>query len=42
MEAMKMEHEIVADIDGTVEEIVGAGAQVAADQVLARIAAAAG
>ena len=38
MEAMKMEHEIVADIDGTLEEIVGAGAQVAADQLLARIA----
>jgi geranyl-CoA carboxylase alpha subunit len=37
MEAMKMEHEITADIDGHLEEIVGAGSQVAADQVLARI-----
>ncbi|HEX4108690.1 MAG TPA: acetyl-CoA carboxylase biotin carboxylase subunit [Solirubrobacteraceae bacterium] len=38
MEAMKMEHEIVADGDGVLEEIVGDGAQVAAGQVLARIA----
>ena len=40
LEAMKMEHEILADVDGVVEEIAASGSQVGADQVLARIAAA--
>jgi geranyl-CoA carboxylase alpha subunit len=40
MEAMKMEHEILADIDGVIEEIVSEGSQVGGDQLLARIAAA--
>ncbi|MBU6336975.1 MAG: acetyl-CoA carboxylase biotin carboxylase subunit [Acidobacteria bacterium] len=39
LEAMKMEHEILADVDGVVEEIAASGSQVGADQVLARIAA---
>ncbi len=38
MEAMKMEQEVVADIDGTIEEIVAVGTQVSADQVVVRIA----
>jgi geranyl-CoA carboxylase alpha subunit len=42
LEAMKMEHEILADVDGTVQEIVAEGAQVSADQVLARLAPASG
>ena len=37
LEAMKMEHEILADIDGVLEEVVAAGTQVASDHVLARI-----
>ena len=41
LEAMKMEHELLADVDGVLEEVVEAGAQVAADQLVARIAAAA-
>jgi geranyl-CoA carboxylase alpha subunit len=39
LEAMKMEHEILADVDGVIEEIVAAGSQAGADQVLVRIAA---
>lgn len=38
LEAMKMEHEIVAPADGTVDELpVAAGDQVSAGQVLAVI-----
>ncbi|ASW87746.1 ATP-binding protein [Mycobacterium intracellulare] len=37
LEAMKMEHPLVADISGIVTEIVAAGVQVAADDVLVRI-----
>ena len=37
MEAMKMEHEILADIDGVIGEIVSVDSQVGGDQVLARI-----
>jgi geranyl-CoA carboxylase alpha subunit len=37
LEAMKMEHAIVADIDGVLGEIVGVGAQASASQVIARI-----
>jgi len=42
LEAMKMEHEILADVDGVIEEIVVADSQVGADQVLVRIAGEAG
>ena len=42
LEAMKMEHEILADIDGVVEEIVSEGTQVGGDQLLVRIAASEG
>ena len=38
LEAMKMEHEILADIDGVIGEIVSVDSQVGGDQVLARIA----
>ncbi|MFO7778172.1 MAG: biotin carboxylase N-terminal domain-containing protein [Nitriliruptoraceae bacterium] len=39
LEAMKMEHAVTADIDGTVVEVaVTAGSQVAADTVLVRLA----
>ncbi len=37
VEAMKMEHLLVADIAGTVAEVVAVGSQVATDAVLARI-----
>ena len=37
VEAMKMEHSLVAPIDGTVEILTPAGTQVAVDEVLARI-----
>ena len=37
LEAMKMEHEITADVDGAIEAIVAAGSQVAGGDVLARI-----
>ncbi|GMU78953.1 MAG: acetyl/propionyl-CoA carboxylase subuit alpha [Acidimicrobiia bacterium] len=37
IEAMKMEHAIHADIDGSLEEIVDLGEQVVASQVIARI-----
>ncbi len=38
LEAMKMQHEILADIDGTVDEIYGsAGAQIAADDLILTI-----
>ncbi len=37
IEAMKMEHLLVADIAGEVTEVASVGAQVATDAVLARI-----
>jgi len=38
LEAMKMQHEILADIDGTVDEIYGsAGVQIAADDLILTI-----
>jgi biotin carboxyl carrier protein len=37
LEAMKMEHVLEADVDGTVEEVAAVGTQVATDTVLARI-----
>jgi acetyl-CoA/propionyl-CoA carboxylase biotin carboxyl carrier protein len=37
VEAMKMEHTLRAPVDGVVELLVSAGAQVALDQVLARL-----
>ncbi|MFC3228971.1 acetyl/propionyl/methylcrotonyl-CoA carboxylase subunit alpha [Marinibaculum pumilum] len=41
LEAMKMQHEILAQIDGTVQEVLAAaGAQVAADELLIEIEAA--
>ncbi|MFM9127975.1 MAG: biotin/lipoyl-containing protein [Solirubrobacterales bacterium] len=42
LEAMKMEHEILADIDGVIEEVVSEGSQVRGDQLLVRIAASEG
>ncbi len=42
LEAMKMEHEILADIDGVIEEVVSEGSQVGGDQLLVRIAASEG
>ena len=41
LEAMKMQHDILAEIDGTVQEVLAeAGNQVAADDLLIEIAAA--
>jgi len=37
IEAMKMEHVLVAGHDGTVDVLIGQGDQVAADEVVARI-----
>jgi biotin carboxyl carrier protein len=37
MEAMKLEHAVMADTDGVLSEIVGLGAQVALGHVVARI-----
>ena len=37
LEAMKMEHAILADVDGVVTDLVAAGTQVVTGQVLARI-----
>ncbi|MCW3039319.1 MAG: ATP-grasp protein [Solirubrobacterales bacterium] len=37
LEAMKMEHELVAEVDGVLEEIVALGAQVDANQAVARV-----
>ena len=43
LEAMKMQHEIVAEIDGTISEVfLEAGAQIAADDVILEIAPAEG
>ena len=39
IEAMKMEHALIADIAGILVSIANAGAQVAAGEVLARIEA---
>ena len=37
LEAMKMEHVVVADVDGEVVEVAAIGAQVADREVVARI-----
>ena len=42
LEAMKMEHELVADVDGVLEQVAAPGSQVAAAQVVAQIAPADG
>ena len=40
LEAMKMQHEILADIDGTVTEVsASAGTQIAADDLIMEIEA---